>query len=150
MAFFVTAAAIGAAWVTALRDALDAGSGAASAKFYAGTQPAAGGALSGNTLLGTTPLSDPCGSITGRTLTITAPTADSAADADGTATFVRFTDSTGAFVMDIPVMSAAAWAALSSDQKAAQGLVVTLNTTSIVAGGPISWTTNLVIAEPNG
>lgn len=150
MAYFVTSAAIGAGWVTSIRDALDAGSGPATAKFYAGTQPAAGGALSGNTLLGTTTLSDPSGSISGRTFTITAPAADPTADADGTATFVRFADSTGAFVMDIPAMSAAAWAALSADQKSAQGLVVTLNTVSIVANGPISWSANLVIAEPNG
>lgn len=150
MAYFVTAAAIGAGWVTDIRDALDAGSGPALAKFYSGTQPVSGGALSGNTLLGTTTLSDPCGTISGRTLTIPAPASDSAADADGTATFVRFTDSTGAFVMDIPVMSAAAWSALSADQKAAQGLVVTLNTTVIVSGGPISWTASIVITEPNG
>lgn len=149
MAFFVTSAAIGAAWVTAIRDALDAGSGAATANFYTGTQPAAGGALSGNTLLGTTTLSDPCGSITGRTLTIPAPTADSAADADGTATFVRFTDSAGVFVMDIPVMTAAAWDALSANEKSAQGLMVTLNITSILAGGPISWSADIVISEPN-
>lgn len=150
MAYFVTAVSIGTAWVTAIRDALDAGSGPALATFYSGTQPASGGALSGNTPLGTTTLSDPCGTISGRTLTIPAPSSDSSADADGTATFVRFTDSAGAFVMDLPVMSAAAWTALTADQKAAQGLVVTLNTTGIIALGPISWTAAIVIAEPNG
>lgn len=150
MAHFVTSLAIGAGSVALIRDALDAGSGPALAKFYSGTQPASGGALSGNTLLGTTTLSDPCGTISGRTLTITAPSSDPSADADGTATFVRFTDSAGAFVMDIPVMSIAAWLALTEEEQDVHGLVVTLNTTGIVAGGPISWGAPLAIPDPNG
>lgn len=149
MGHFVTATAIGASWVTALRDALDAGSGPATANAYSGTQPTSGGALSGNTLLGTWTLSDPSGSISGRSVTITAPAAVTAV-ADGTCSFVRFANSAGAFVMDIPAMSAAEWAALSDDQKAAQGLVITLTSTTIYAGGGLSFSESLVISDPNG
>ena len=59
--------------ITAVRDALDAGSGAGLIRMYDGTKPAVGGTATN--LQCTVPLSDPCGSISGQTLTFT-PAAD--------------------------------------------------------------------------
>ena len=71
---------------TDLHTALNAGSGAATIKFYTGTKPAGPDtAITSQTLLGTLTCSDPAGSVSGRVLTFGAITNDTAADADGTA-----------------------------------------------------------------
>lgn len=150
MAYFTTSVAVGASWVQKLITDLDAGSGPATFKFYTGTQPAELGALSGNTLLATTTCTDPCGSVTGRTATINAPSADTSADDGGTPTFARGADSNGNAVCDIPVMLASAYDALSDDAKKLAGIVIKLNIATFVAGGPVSWTENIVITDPNG
>jgi hypothetical protein len=56
-------------------------------------------------------------------LTFSAITQDTSADATGTATWARIADSTGATVFDCDVGTS--------------GATLNLNTTSIVAGGPI-------------
>lgn len=82
-----------------LDDRVNLGSGAGKVKIYAGTAPAdADAALSGNTLLGTLTGADPFfGAATdanpGGLITAGAITSDSSADATGTATFFRITDS---------------------------------------------------------
>lgn len=112
--------------LTPLKDAIDAGSGAGTIKIYTGTQPTlASDAVTTQTLLGTLTFSDPCGSVASGALTMSAITQDSSADADGTATWARIADSTGATVMDVNVSVTGGGGALQ------------MNTTSIVAGGPI-------------
>lgn len=105
---------------------LSAGSGAGKAKFYDGTQPAGPGtAITTQTLLGTLTLSDPAGAVSGGVLTFDVITDDSSADASGTASFVRFTDSDDNAVIDLDVTNNAGTGA------------VKMNTTTIVTGGPI-------------
>lgn len=121
--------AAGGACATAIMDAIDAGSGAGTLKVYAGTMPAnADTAITDQTLLGTLTLADPCGSVTNKTLTFGAITQDSAADATGTASFARIADSSGTTVMDVDITATGG------------GGTLTLNTVSIVAGGPIAVT----------
>jgi hypothetical protein len=113
----------------AILAALNAGSGAALLKVYDGTQPAGPAtAVTSQTLLGTLTFSDPAGSTSGGVITFDTITQDSAADATGTASWVRLCDSTGAAVID-------------GDATVAAGSgFFKLNTLSIVAGGPIKAT----------
>lgn len=110
---------------TAIRDAIDAGSGAGTIKVYTGTKPAGPDtAITSQTLLGTLTCSDPCGTVTSGVLTFSAITQDSSADATGTAAWVRIADSSGTAVTDLAVGTS--------------GSDINFNTTSIVSGGPIS------------
>lgn len=112
--------------LTPLKDAIDAGSGAGTIKIYTDTQPTlASDAVTTQTLLGTLTFSDPCGTVATGALTMSAITQDSSADATGTARWARIADSAGNTVMDVNVSVTGAGGALQ------------LNTTSIVAGGPI-------------
>lgn len=112
---------------TAIRDAIDGGSGAGTIKVYTGSKPAGPDtALSGQTLLGTLTCSDPCGTISSGVLTFSAVTQDSSADATGTAAWVRIADSAGTAVVDLSAGTS--------------GTDVIFNTTSIVSGGPIAIT----------
>lgn len=112
--------------LTQLKGAIDAGSGAGTIKIYTGTQPTlASDAVTTQTLLGTLTFSDPCGTVATGALTMSAITQDSSADATGTATWARIADSAGNTVMDVNVSVTGGGGALQ------------LNTTSIVAGGPI-------------
>lgn len=89
------------AQLDAIDDAVNAGSGAGTIKLYTGTRPATGGALSGNTLLGTLTFSGTAfGAASGGTITAASITSDSSADATGTATWFRVEDSDANFVMD--------------------------------------------------
>lgn len=119
--------------VTAARNAhmddintrLNAGSGPALMRVYDGTRPATGGTAT--TLLAELTCSDPAApSASGGVLTFSAITQDSSANATGTATWCRFVDSTGAFVMDGSVGTAAA--------------DYILNTVSITSGVAVSCT----------
>ena len=118
-------AAIRNAPLDAIKTAIDAGAGAGTIKVYTGTQPAnADASLSGNTLLGTLTFTDPSApAASSGVLTFSAITQDTSADATGTATWARIADSTGATVFDCDVGTS--------------GATLNLNTTSIVAGGPI-------------
>lgn len=112
--------------LTPLKDAIDAGSGSGTIKLYTGTQPTtAADAVTTQTLLGTLTFSDPCGTVATGALTMGDITQDSSADADGTARWARIADSDGDTVMDVDVSVTGAGGALQ------------MNTTSIVAGGPI-------------
>ncbi len=107
---------------------VDAGSGNGTIKIYTGTQPAsADDGIGGATLLGTLTFSKPSApAASGGVLTFNAITQDDAADATGTATWARIADSAGNTVFDCDVGTS--------------GATINLNTTSIVAGGPISIT----------
>lgn len=115
--------------LTQVKNAIDGGSGAGTIKLYTGTIPATPEtAISSQVLLGTLTFSDPCGVVgtpTAGALTFSAITQDSSADATGTATWARIADSSGTTVVDINVTVTGGGGALQ------------LNTTSIVAGGPI-------------
>lgn len=110
-----------------LRTLLDIGSGPATIAIYSGTQPADGDAgLSGNTLLATLTMSDPAApAASGGTLTFSPITEDTSADATGTATWARVRSSDGAQGFDCDVTATGG------------GGVIEVNTTSIVAGGPV-------------
>lgn len=126
MAILRLVTAVANSTLTPIQTAIDAGSGPGTIKIYDGTQPTLpSDAVTTQTLLGTLTFSDPCGSVSAKTLTMGAITQDSAADSSGTARWARIADSTGATVMDIDITSTGA------------GGTMQLNTTNIVAGGPI-------------
>lgn len=124
--------------LTPLKDAIDAGPAGGTIKIYTGTQPTlASDAVNPVTqkLLGTLTFADPCGTVATGALTMSAITQDSSADDTGTATWARIADSAGNTVMDVNVSVTGGGGALQ------------LNTTSIVAGGPIL-ISNFVISVP--
>lgn len=96
-------------------------------RFYSGTRPTdADTALSGNTLLAELTMNATAfGSASAGVITANAITSDSSADATGTASFVRITQSDGS----------TAWADLSVGTS---GTEVILNTVSIVSGAQVS------------
>jgi hypothetical protein len=127
----IISAAARTAMVQQLQILLDAGAGPGTLKIYTGTQPAGPGtAVGAQVLLGTLTLTDPsfpAGS-TG-VITASAITSDTTADATGTATWFRASDSNAVAVIDGSVGTA------TSD--------LILDSVSIVAGGTIavtSWT----------
>lgn len=116
-------------------DAIDAGAAGGKLKIYNGSRPATGGAAT--TLLGTLTFSTTSAPApSGGVLTFDTITADSSADATGTATWARITDSDDNFVMDLSVGATGS------------GADIELSTTSIVAGGVIS-VTSATITEGN-
>jgi hypothetical protein len=126
MANFRPANALRNAMVDAIRDRIDAGAGAGFVRIYDGTQPAnAETAITTQVLLAEIPFADPsfaaasAGSASANGL----PIEDSSANATGTATWARIVDSNGATVYDCDVGTS--------------GASINLNTTSIVAGGPV-------------
>lgn len=121
------ATAVRTTLATAIKDAIDAGSGAGTIKIYTGTKPAGPDtAITSQTLLGTLTCSDPCGTVTNGVLTFSAITQDSSADATGTATWARIASSTPTDIVDVSVGTS--------------GTDLIMNTVSIVSGGPISIT----------
>ena len=116
--------------------ALDAGAGAGLIKIYTGTQPATGGALSGNTLLGTLTLSDPSGTMSNGVLTFDTVSDDVSADADGTITWARFTDSDSNTVFDVDCGVTGSGAALTFNAvTVTTGGVIQVTSASITEGG---------------
>lgn len=118
------------AWVQAVASAIDAGATGGLIKFYGGVRPATGGTAT--TLLGTVTCAATCGTVAAGVLTFAGMTEDSSADATGTATWARITDSTGAFVCDASV--------------ATSGADINLNSTAITAGGIIRITSGTLTA----
>ena len=84
----------------AIIDAIDAGSTAGTIKFYTSTKPSTGASITTQTLLGTVLFQNVCGTATAGVLTFSA-TANTAVLADGTISWARIADSTGAFIMDV-------------------------------------------------
>lgn len=117
---------------------VDAGAGAGVIEIRTGTQPASPSDAATGTLLGTLTFSDPSfpASASG-TITASAITQDSAADASGTASWARCKDSNGVVVFDCDVGATGS------------GATIELNTTNIVAGGPIQ-ITSFTITLPAG
>jgi hypothetical protein len=120
-----------------IKAAIEAAVGAATLKIYTGARPATGAALGAQVLLGTLTFSQPCGTAANGVLSFDPISQDAAADASGTATWFRIEDGDGTFVMDGTITASGA------------GGDLTLNTTSIVEGGPISVTGVRTITEGN-
>lgn len=104
---------------TALRDLIDAGTGAGSMKIRDAN----------DVLLATIPLTDPCGTVHGSTgqLTLTIAERDESADASGTAAYAEFCDSDGVVHLAMPAQAGSAPVA---------GKLV-MNTLVILAEGPV-------------
>ncbi len=118
-------------WCDEIRDRIDAGAGPGELLFYDGVRPATGGAVT--TLLGGVICSDPCApNASGGVLTFSAFTDDDSADATGTATWARFTDSDGTFVADCSVGTS--------------GEDINLNSVAITIGGIIRVTSGTITA----
>lgn len=118
--------------LNAVRDAIDAGAGAGLLRIYDGTRPSTGGAPT--ILLAELTFSDPCApNASSGVLTFNTITEDSGANADGTATWWRAVDSTGAAVVD--------------GNCGTSGSDMNLNSTSISSGVQVSATgTNTITA----
>lgn len=104
---------------TAFKNLIDAGSAGGSIKI----RDAA------DVLLATIPLTDPCGTVNGSTgqLTLTPAGRDESADASGTAAYGEFCDSDGVVYLSMPTQAGSAPVVGK----------LTMNTLSIVAGGPV-------------
>lgn len=113
--------------LTQLLNAIDAGATGGYIKIYNGSMPSTPEtAVTTQTLLGTLTFATVSGSVAAKALTFGSITQDSSADADGTASWARFTDSDGNAVFD-------------GDVTTLNGTgVIKLNTTVIKAGGPIA------------
>lgn len=118
--------------------AIDDGAGAGKLRIYDGSQPAGPGtAISDQTLLAEIILNDPSFTSANGVLTLVVdPTIeDDEANATGTASWGRFVDSNNVAVIDGNVGTS--------------GASINLNTTSIVAGGPVRITSG-TITVPTG
>ena len=117
--------------LNAIRDAMDAGAGAALIRIYDGSRPATGGTAT--TLLAELTCTDPsAANAAAGVLTLSAITQDASANATGTATWFRVVDSTAAHVFDGNVGTS--------------GSDLNLTTTSIVATQPVSITSATLTA----
>lgn len=109
--------------------AFDAGTGPAIAEFYTGAIPTnLGDALGAQVKLGTLTCSYPVATQTAGVITFGTITQDNAADAGGQAAWMYLKDSTGAVV------------ALGDVTDMAGDGFAKVNTTTVVAGGPIAIT----------
>jgi hypothetical protein len=122
----------------AVVDLLDGGAGAGYIEIRTGSQPATVATAASGTLLGTLTLSDPAfGNATTASpsvATASAITSDTNADATGTAGWFRAYDSAGTAIIDGSVSATGG------------GGDLTLDSTSIIAGGTIamtSWTISM-------
>lgn len=87
----------------AIRDALDADASPGCFAFFTGPRPPTGAATTTQVRLGTCVLSHPCGSVAGAALVFGAIADDGAADATGTAVWLRGFDGAGNFCLDMDV-----------------------------------------------
>lgn len=129
MATVNLAASIKTSVLNTIQAAIDAGATGGLIKIYSGVIPATPEtAVTTQTLLGTLVFSVTSGSIASQIFTAAAITPDASADATGTASWARITDSDGNPVIDCDVSTTSGSGAIK------------LNTTSIVERGPISLT----------
>lgn len=105
---------------TALRDLVDSGPAAGFVRFRDAD----------DVLLAQVPLADPCGTVNGTTgqLVFSVAGQDESADANGEAAYAELCDSTGAAHLALPAQQGGAPVA---------GVVV-MNTTTVLAGGPVA------------
>lgn len=84
----------------AIISTIDAGSQFGTIKFYSGTKPAAGAAITNQVLLGTVTFQKPCGDATNGVLSFFS-TNNTAVLADGTISWARILSGNNAFVIDV-------------------------------------------------
>lgn len=96
------ATTIKAARMTAVKTAIETGSGTATLNVYTTPKPAAGDPPTGATLLATHDINNPCGTVTGGDLALDLAT-ESTILADGIPLWARVLDRDGAFVCDLTV-----------------------------------------------
>jgi hypothetical protein len=95
------ATSILSAMATLVKTSTDNAATAGMVHFYTGEMPATtGGAITTQVLIGTCPLSKPCGTVTGGVLTFDTISDDLAADNTGTIGFGRVVDGDGNFIFD--------------------------------------------------
>ncbi len=125
--------------LNAIKTDIDSGGSAGKLRIYTGTYPATPETSATGTLLAELTLSHPMGVISGTgaalALTFSAITQDSSADASGVAGYARITNSDGVGVFDCDISTTGG------------GGTLQLNTTNIVAGGPVL-VTSFVISVP--
>jgi hypothetical protein len=121
----------------ALVDQLDSGSGAGKFLLYTGPKPAAGAAITTETLLGTCVLSDPAGTVDEAQLSFSPISDDISADADGDIAWVRGVNSEGTWVLDMD----------AGDEES--DALVKFNTVVARTGGVIQFLSG-VLTEGNG
>jgi hypothetical protein len=124
----IYAAALRTARMTAVKDAIDAGSGAGTIEI--GTAAMA-------SVLAILTLSDPCGSVSGDVLTLSAITQDSSADNSGTAAAARIKDSSGNIIV-------------SGLTCGTSGADIILSSTSITAGQVVPMTSGILTHNSTG
>jgi hypothetical protein len=115
-------------------DAIDADPSPGYMEMYDGDQPATGAAVTDQTLLGVLTFSQPCGTVTAGVLEFDTITGEDGALDNGTITWARVYDGAGTFIMDVDVGTAG------------QGKAITLNTTTVTTGTPISLTEGAITA----
>jgi hypothetical protein len=110
--------------LTAIRDAIDAGTTAGMIKIYTAPAPnPPGSAITTQTLLAELAFADPCGTVTDGVLTFGAIAEEDMAPATGEAAWARITDSDGTWVADADIGITGSGAAIE------------LNTINVYAGG---------------
>jgi hypothetical protein len=124
---FTLAPDVKTARATVLLTALDAAATPPTVRLYTGPQPVAGAAITTETLLAESLLSDPCGSVTGPTLTLTLPP-PALVLADGTAAWGRIEDGDGNWRLDGDV------------GLGGSGAFFEVDAVTVYAGGLLSWT----------
>jgi len=107
-------------------DAIDADSNPGYMEMYDGDQPATGAAVTDQTLLGVLTFSQPCGVVVAGEIEFDTITGEDGALDSGTITWARVYDGAGNFVMDMDVGTEG------------QGKAITMNTTAVTQGAPIS------------
>jgi hypothetical protein len=119
-------------------DALDANASAGYVELYSGSRPATGAAIGASVLLATCTLSKPSAAVASGVSTfnaVTNGTGTAGAGAGTTATWCRFKDGSGAFVMDGSVGTS--------------GADINMNSTTVATGQTVSITTGGTITEGN-
>lgn len=116
---------------------IDGGGAAGSIKIYSGAQPANPGTAPAGTILSEHVLGFPCGTVTNGVLLFAAIAEDQYANATGTATWARISDSAGVAVLDCSVTVAGG----NGD--------IQMNTVNIVVNGPVRFT-SLQATMPGG
>ena len=84
----------------AIIDAMDAGTGNASIKFYTAPQPSKGAVITTEILIGSVECSSPSSAVSNGVLSFNSINDDISADADGDIAWARCEDSDGNFIFD--------------------------------------------------
>ncbi|MES2488541.1 MAG: hypothetical protein V4607_02030 [Pseudomonadota bacterium] len=117
--------------------AIDAGSGAGTLKFYTVPKPAAGAAITTQTLLATLTFADPSAPAAADGVLSFNAIASGVGAANGTATWARVQDSAGNFVMDLVVGPAGSGADIELISiNILSGNTVAIATAALTEGNP--------------